>query len=88
MVQMLVQGGAQAENLQRADVSIAEAAQQGADIALLPECCDLGWTTIKSNFGQRDSEWHPACRALSRSAQEHGIWVVIGLTGIIGCPSL
>ena len=44
MVQMYVEAGALDINLKRAAKCIEEAAQNGADIALLPEVMDLGWT--------------------------------------------
>jgi len=44
MAQMLVEGGQPARNLQRAERMIRDAARQGCDIVVLPECMDLGWT--------------------------------------------
>ena len=40
---MLVEGGRPAENLRRADEFIAQAAQAGAAVVLLPETLDFGW---------------------------------------------
>jgi len=44
MVQMKVVGGDLKGNLNRAEKLVSQAASEGADIALLPECMDLGWT--------------------------------------------
>ena len=44
MVQMYVEGGALDINLKHASERIEEAAKNGADIALLPEVMDLGWS--------------------------------------------
>lgn len=44
MVQMLVEPGAPNENLSRAVGWIREAVGQGADVVLLPEALDCGWT--------------------------------------------
>jgi len=44
IVQMEVQGGNRALNLERAGERIREAAQHGAQFILLPEAMDLGWT--------------------------------------------
>ena len=44
MIQMSVLGGEKTRNLQHAEELISEAASKGADMALLPECMDLGWT--------------------------------------------
>lgn len=79
LVQMHVVGGDPGRNLGHAEELIAEAAVSGADIALLPEAMDLGWT-------------HPSCatqaasipdgepsRRLSSAARRHGIYVCAGL---------
>ena len=52
MGQMLVTGGAVEDNLDRAVTLIHEAGEQQADILVLPECLDLGWT-------------HPSARELA-----------------------
>ena len=44
MAQMRVVGGAPDTNLDHAGEMIAEASAQGAQIVLLPEAMDLGWT--------------------------------------------
>jgi predicted amidohydrolase len=79
MGQILVEFGRPKENLTRAKAMIAEAAGQGCDIVVLPECLDLGWT-------------YPGAAALSQpipgeysdelaaAAREAGIYVVAGLT--------
>jgi len=61
LIQMLVEGGALEANVERAVSRIAEAASCGADVALLPECMDLGWTDPSSLEGRRKSP--PAWRA-------------------------
>ena len=44
MIQLQVEGARPQENLLRAAKRIDEAAEGGAEIALLPECLDFGWT--------------------------------------------
>lgn len=44
LVQMKVIGGDLAGNVARAVSRCSEVADLGANIALLPECMDLGWT--------------------------------------------
>ncbi len=44
IIQMYVEGGALDVNLKHASERIKEAAENGADFALLPEVMDLGWT--------------------------------------------
>ena len=48
LLQMRVEGGDRTRNLLHAEALVAEAASRGADLALLPEAMDLGWT-------------HPSC---------------------------
>lgn len=80
LIQMSVVGGDKLRNLARAEELIAEAARNGAELALLPEALDLGWT-------------HPSCRAeaepipsgmpaqrLLAAAAEHRIYLCAGLT--------
>jgi len=75
LAQMRVEGGQPARNLARAEERIAEAAGAGADIVLLPEALDHGWT-------------HPSARTatagdsldrLRKAARVHGIMVCAGL---------
>lgn len=80
---MLVEGANVDDNLRRAGDYIRRAAESGCDIALLPECLDVGWT-------------HPAARdlaspipgksfdALSLKAKTSGIFVVAGLVERVG----
>jgi len=44
MIQMAVEGGEADINLRHAADLIRQAAEDGAQLALLPECMDLGWT--------------------------------------------
>jgi len=79
MGQMLVEGGKPDQNMGRAEAMIRRAAEQGAEVVVLPECLDLGWT-------------HPSARQLAepipgphtdqlgRVAGQTGLFVVAGLT--------
>ena len=79
MGQLLVEGGEPERNLDRAAEMIKDAAGQGCDIVLLPECLDLAWT-------------HDSCRAEAQPipgiysdqfcqiAQEYQIHICCGLT--------
>ncbi|MBM3213445.1 carbon-nitrogen hydrolase family protein [Candidatus Poribacteria bacterium] len=78
MCQIRVEGGRPEENLSRAADAVASAARDGCDVALLPECLDIGWT-------------HPAARELAQSipgrhsdaiadaARRSGTYIVAGL---------
>jgi predicted amidohydrolase len=48
MIQMRVEPGAKAANLRRAANLIADAARNGAQIAVLPEAMTAGWTDPQS----------------------------------------
>ena len=80
LIQMTVEGGRKQANLRRAEDLIARAAADGADLALLPEAMDLGWTDPTS---RTQAEPVPAgwpCRRLAAAAAEGGIFVCAGLT--------
>ncbi|MCK5201659.1 MAG: carbon-nitrogen hydrolase family protein, partial [Spirochaetales bacterium] len=80
MVQMLVEGGLKDANLSHAEDLIGEAAREGAQVVLLPECLDLGWTHPAS---QIDAETIPGgmpYKKLSQSALKHGVYICAGLT--------
>jgi len=79
MGQMLVEAGVPEANLARAEAMIAEAAAQGAQVIVLPETLDLGWTAAEAAMlaetipGER-------CARLARAAEHHQIMVAAGLT--------
>jgi predicted amidohydrolase len=77
---MEVVGGDKDGNVTRAVDRIGTAANEGAQVVLLPECLDLGWT-------------HPSCRSeaepipegrpyqrIAAAAAENGVYVCAGLT--------
>lgn len=80
LVQMPVKGGAAPENLARAESRIAEAAEKGADVVLLPECLDLGWTHPSSKDQAQPIPEGEPCAKLIAAAREHGVIVCAGLT--------
>lgn len=80
LVQMEVEGGERARNIQKAVERVAEASSHGAEVALLPECLDLGWTHPSSQTMAGEIPGGEACAALMRAAEEHGIYVCAGLT--------
>jgi predicted amidohydrolase len=78
MAQMLVEGGNPAANLRRAVEHLHLAAERGADLVLLPECLDLGWTHPSARHLAYGIPGPPA-DALSQAAAASGILVVAGL---------
>lgn len=80
MIQMKVVGGNLEENLIRAERMIEEAAAQGSDIALLPECMDLGWTHPSSLTKATAIPGGEVFFRLSALAKKNNIFICSGLT--------
>ncbi len=80
LVQMLVEGGQLDRNLARAEIAIAAAAERGADLALLPETLDLGWTDPSSQSQAQPIPDGEPFRRLAAAARRHHIWLCAGLT--------
>jgi len=77
---MRVDGGEKEQNLARAEERLAQAAANGAQLALLPEALDLGWTHPSA---RRQAEPIPdgtPTRRLAASARRHKLWVCAGVT--------
>jgi predicted amidohydrolase len=76
---MRVEGGEPERNRAHATELIDEAAAKGANVALLPECCDVGWTdpnTRELATAVPDGE---SFQALSEAARRNGIYVCAGV---------
>ena len=80
LIQMLVEGGQSDLNLRRAEKLIGEAAARGADLALLPEALDLGWTHPSSKTEAQPIPDGEPCRRLAQAAARHHVFVCAGLT--------
>ena len=80
LAQVRVDPGQPDTNLARACLRIGEAAAAGADLVLLPEALDLGWThpSARSLAQPIPSGW--PCQALAQAARAAGIHVAAGLT--------
>jgi len=79
MVQMRVEMGAKDSNLARALEATSEAAAEGADLVLLPECPFVGW--LSERVGDL-AEPIPGTitHALADAARKHGVYLCSGLT--------
>lgn len=79
LVQLLVEGGEPTRNLMRAAEMLRLAATRGCDVALLPECLDLGWTHPSA---KTEAEPIPGrySDVLVAAAREYGLCVCAGLT--------
>lgn len=80
LIQMRVGGGDKTANIERAVKQIAQASDEGADCALLPEAMDLGWTHPSSLTEAELIPGGAPCNALAKAALDHGIYVCAGLT--------
>jgi predicted amidohydrolase len=77
--QMAVAAGEPERNRDTATQMIAEAARLGAEVALLPECCDLGWTDPSAHTLAEPVPGGGTFRALADAARAHGVYVCAGL---------
>ena len=77
-IQMISGADVQA-NLDSAARLIAQAAEQGAQLALLPECFAAFGNRSLQAIAEAEYEGHgPIRRFLSQQARQHGIWLVGG----------
>lgn len=80
LIQMLVQPGERDRNLAHAVDLIAQAKRQGADVTLLPEVMDLGWTHASARSLAEPIPDGGPCRQLRDAARRHNIYICSGLT--------
>ena len=78
MAQMLVEGGRPEANLARGVARIAEAAEKGCRLVVLPECMDLAWT---HSSAEQLAQPIPGLHSdqLAEAAHNNRIFVVAGL---------
>jgi predicted amidohydrolase len=79
LVQMQVAGGRKEANLKRAGAMIAKAAAGGADVILLPEAMNLGWTHPSSPQEADPVPDGRTCAVLRAAARQHQCYVCSGL---------
>lgn len=79
LAQMLVLPGEVEDNLRRAELRIATAAKQGADLVLLPEALDCGWSHPSARTLAGAIPNGEASQRLCRAAKEHRVFVCAGL---------
>lgn len=80
LIQMHVTGGDKRKNLARAIELIGQAKAQGADLALLPEAMDLGWTHPSSKTEAEAIPEGMPFQMLATAAAENQILICAGLT--------
>ena len=79
LAQMLVEPGQPAANLARAEQRIGEAATRGAEVVLLPECLDFGWTHPSARELATAIPEGESCQRLIAAARRHPIFVCAGI---------
>ena len=79
MAQMLVEGGSKLNNLNHAVERIEEAAKNKADIILLPEAMDLGWTNSAAKTEADLIPGGSTFKILAKAANENKIYVCAGI---------
>ncbi len=79
MVQMLVEGGKKQNNLNRAVERIKEAATNGANVVLLPEAMDLGWTHSSAKTQAEPIPEGTTFQTLANAAKKYNIYVCAGI---------
>jgi predicted amidohydrolase len=80
VAQMHVVGGALDANLEHAGEMIAEAAEHGAHLVLLPEAMDLGWTDPSALTMAEPVPGGKSAQLLSSMAKKYQIYICSGLT--------
>jgi predicted amidohydrolase len=79
VAQMRVVGGALDVNLEHAGEMIEEAAEQGAQVVLLPEAMDLGWTDPSALTMAEPVPGGKSAQLLISMAKKHQIYICSGL---------
>lgn len=79
MAQMLVEGGERQNNINRAVKRIEQAAKNHADIVLLPEAMDLGWTHSSAKSEAKAIPEGSTFKILAKAAEKNNIYVCAGI---------
>ena len=79
LIQMLVEGGKKDANLRRAVERIGAAAANGAQVVVLPEAMNLGWTHSSTGDEADEIPVSLSCDKLREAAIENKVYVCAGL---------
>jgi predicted amidohydrolase len=80
MAQMNVEPNNVDANLATAERLVAQAAANGAQVAILPECMDIGWTNPGSLTNASDIPGGKVFTRLSQIAKKYKIYICSGMT--------
>lgn len=84
LAQMKVVGGRREQNLRHAAELVDAAAALGAEVVLLPEAADVGWTHPRSRALAAPVPGGEACTAYCEAARRNKVYVCAGLTERVG----
>ncbi len=79
IVQMKVEGGNRSQNLKNARLEIIEAAVNHAQVVLLPEAMDLGWTHPSALTKAQPVPDGETCQFLINEAKKNNLYICAGL---------
>jgi predicted amidohydrolase len=79
LIQMLVEGGKKEMNLRRAVERIGAAAANGAQVIVLPEVMNVGWTHSSARTEADEIPAGFSCDILREAASENKVYVCSGL---------
>lgn len=79
MIQMRVDGGNKSANLARALQWIERAANEGAQVILLPEAMNVGWTDPSAETDADRIPDSETFRQLAAAARQHAVYLCFGL---------
>jgi len=79
LIQMYVEAGNKQKNLSHAEKLINEAASNGADLVVLPEAMNLGWTDISAKTDADPIPEGQSCRILANAARKNKVFICCGL---------
>jgi predicted amidohydrolase len=79
LVQMLVEGGNRPKNLHHAEELIGQAVSEKADLVVLPEAMNLGWTHPSAITEAEPIPDGETCQMPVRAATKHGVTICSGL---------
>ena len=79
IIQMRVEPGARAQNIDRAVCMIYGALSKGAQVIVLPEALPLGWTHRSARVEAESIPKGQWCRILADTARKNAVWICSGV---------
>ncbi|HLN73123.1 MAG TPA: carbon-nitrogen hydrolase family protein, partial [Prolixibacteraceae bacterium] len=79
LVQMYVEPGELQKNLAHTEALIKEAAEANADVVLLPEVMDLGWTHSSAKTMASEIPNGKTCSHMSKLAKKYDVYLCFGM---------